>query len=66
MRTTENFLPRIDGSTITLAHLLQLHAATHAYAMLLGPEIGMREYAGARLLGTFGMPLRVYAMFKIK
>ncbi|KAJ7798079.1 hypothetical protein B0H13DRAFT_1933831 [Mycena leptocephala] len=61
----DNFLPTIDGSTITLAHLLQLLAATHAHAMLLGSEIGMREYAGARLLGTFGVPLRVYPVFKI-
>ncbi|KAJ7921611.1 hypothetical protein B0H13DRAFT_2318311 [Mycena leptocephala] len=28
--------------------------------MLLGPEIGMREYADARLFGTFGVPLKLH------
>ncbi|KAJ7791260.1 hypothetical protein B0H13DRAFT_794090 [Mycena leptocephala] len=35
-------------------------AALRVHVMLLGPEIGMREYADARLFGTFGMPLKVY------
>ncbi|KAJ7927264.1 hypothetical protein B0H13DRAFT_1048276 [Mycena leptocephala] len=61
----ENFLPKIDGSTITIAHLLQHLAATRVRAMLLGPESGMRDYAGARLFGTFGVPLRVYPGLKI-
>ncbi|KAJ7927309.1 hypothetical protein B0H13DRAFT_2556826 [Mycena leptocephala] len=56
----ERFLPKIDGSTTTLAHLPQHLAATRVHAMLLSPESGMREYAGARLFGTFGVPLRVY------
>ncbi|KAJ7927315.1 hypothetical protein B0H13DRAFT_2312717 [Mycena leptocephala] len=47
-------------------HLLQHLAATRLRAMLLGPESGMREYAGARLSGTFGVPLRVYPGLKIK
>jgi hypothetical protein len=63
---TENFLPKIDGSTVTIAHLLQHLAATRVRAMLLGPESGMRDYAGARLFGTFGVPLRVYPGLKIK
>jgi hypothetical protein len=57
----ENFLP-----TITLAHLPQHLAATRLRAMLLGPESGMREYAGARLSGTFGVPLGVYPGMKTK
>jgi hypothetical protein len=32
--------------------------------MLLGPEIGMREYTDARLFGTFGVPLKVYPGIK--
>jgi hypothetical protein len=62
----ENFLPKIDGSTITLARLRQHLAATRVHAMLLGPENGMHEYAGARLFGTFGVPLKVYPGLKIK
>ncbi|KAJ7885590.1 hypothetical protein B0H13DRAFT_2535677 [Mycena leptocephala] len=61
----ENFLPNIDGSTITLAHLLQHLAPTRVRAMLLGPECGMHEYAEARLFGTFWVPLRVYPALKI-
>ncbi|KAJ7885575.1 hypothetical protein B0H13DRAFT_2666821 [Mycena leptocephala] len=62
----ENFLPKIDGSTTTLAHLLQHLAATRSHAMLFGPGSGMREYARAALFGTFGVPLRVYPGLKIK
>ncbi|KAJ7141703.1 hypothetical protein C8R43DRAFT_587058 [Mycena crocata] len=61
----ENFLPKIDGSTITLAHLLQHMKSSGVQAMLLGPESGMTEYAGCRLFGTFGVPLRVYPGLKI-
>lgn len=62
----ENFLPKIDGSTITLAHLLRyLQSCGGVRAMLFGPESGMADYAGARLFGTFGVPLRVYPGLKI-
>ncbi|KAJ7697245.1 hypothetical protein B0H17DRAFT_1197643 [Mycena rosella] len=61
----ENFLPKIDGSTITLAHLLQHMKSTGVRAMLFGPESGMTEYEGCRLFGTFGVPLRVYPGLKI-
>ncbi|KAF8163881.1 hypothetical protein K438DRAFT_1984991 [Mycena galopus ATCC 62051] len=47
----ENFLPKLDGSTITLAHLLQHLHSIGIRAMLLGPEIGMASYAGPALLG---------------
>ncbi|KAJ6608494.1 hypothetical protein B0H10DRAFT_2067775 [Mycena sp. CBHHK59/15] len=62
---TENFLPKIDGVTITLAHLLEHLKVRGAKAMLLGPESGMAEYAGCRLFGTFGVPLKVYPGLKI-
>ncbi|KAJ7921608.1 hypothetical protein B0H13DRAFT_2318307 [Mycena leptocephala] len=64
--TPENFLLKIDGSGITLAHVLQHLTTSNIQVMLLGPESGMREYAGARLFGTFGVPLRVYSGLKIK
>ncbi|KAJ7927282.1 hypothetical protein B0H13DRAFT_2312685 [Mycena leptocephala] len=44
----QNFLRKIDGSSITLAYLLQHLAATRVHAMLLGPESDMWEYASAR------------------
>ncbi|KAF8180473.1 hypothetical protein K438DRAFT_1976663 [Mycena galopus ATCC 62051] len=61
----ENFLPKIDGSTITLVLLLQHLHSTGIRAMLLGPETGMASYAGASLFGTFGVPLRVYPGLKV-
>ncbi|KAJ6462292.1 hypothetical protein C8R47DRAFT_1158654 [Mycena vitilis] len=61
----ENFLPKIDGSTITISHLLQHLNNTGVEAMLFGPESGMTEYAGAKLFGTYGIPLRVYPGLKI-
>ncbi|KAJ7673642.1 hypothetical protein DFH06DRAFT_978849, partial [Mycena polygramma] len=62
---TENFLPKIDGSTITISHLLQHLNETGVQAMLFGPESGMTEYAGAKLFGTYGVPLAVYPGLKI-
>ncbi|KAJ7726587.1 glycosyl transferase group 1 [Mycena olivaceomarginata] len=61
----ENFLPKVDGSTLTIANLLQHLNATGVQAMLFGPESGMSEYAGARLFGTFGIPMRVYPGLKV-
>ncbi|KAJ7921573.1 hypothetical protein B0H13DRAFT_2318277 [Mycena leptocephala] len=42
----ENFLPKIDGSAVALAHLLQHLAALRMHAMLLGPEIGIQDCLG--------------------
>ncbi|KAJ7059665.1 hypothetical protein C8F01DRAFT_1145288 [Mycena amicta] len=62
---TENFLPKVDGSTITIANILQHLKTTGVQAMLFGPDSGMSEYAGAKLFGTYGVPLRVYPGLKI-
>jgi hypothetical protein len=59
----KNFLPIIDGSTITLPHLLQHLAAARVHAMLLSLDNSMHEYAGARWFGTFGV---VFPGLKIK
>jgi glycosyltransferase involved in cell wall biosynthesis len=57
---TENFLPKLDGVTRTLAMLLE-HLRTDGHqALLLGPESGMNEYAGAEVVGTVGVPLAFY------
>ncbi|MDQ2713893.1 MAG: glycosyltransferase family 1 protein [Chloroflexota bacterium] len=61
---TENFLPKLDGVTRTLARLLEhLHMQGHQ-AILLGPENGMDYYAGAQIVGTSGVPLPFYPELK--
>ena len=57
---TENFLPKLDGVTRTLAMLLEhLHAHGHT-ALVLGPKGAPRRYAGARIYGAPGAPLPFY------
>lgn len=61
---TENFLPKLDGVTRTLARLLE-HLEMHGHkAILLGPESGMARYAGAEVVGTAGVPLPFYPELK--
>lgn len=57
---TENFLPKLDGVTRTLARLLEYLQSHGHRALLLGPESGMTEYAGAEIVGTAGVPLPFY------
>lgn len=62
---SENFLPKVDGVTRTLARLLEhLNAEGHD-AIVLGPETGVKEYAGHAVVGTFGLPLIVYPGLKL-
>lgn len=57
---TENFLPKLDGVTRTLAMLLEhLNARGHK-ALVLGPKGAPRRYAGARIYGARGAPLPFY------
>lgn len=62
---TENFLPKLDGVTHTLARLLEYLQANGHRALLLGPESGMEEYAGAEIVGTTGLPIPFYPELKI-
>ncbi len=57
---TENFLPKLDGVTRTLARLLEHLQANGHQALLLGPESGIDRYAGAEVIGTAGVPLFFY------
>lgn len=58
-------MPKVDGVTRTLARLLEhLNAEGHD-AIVLGPETGVREYAGHPVVGTFGLPLIVYPGLKL-
>ena len=61
---TENFLPKLDGVTRTLARLLEHLQHTDHQALLLGPEAGMERYAGAEIIGTKGIPLFFYPELK--
>jgi glycosyltransferase involved in cell wall biosynthesis len=61
---TENFLPKLDGVTRTLARLLEYLQQNGHAALLLGPDSGMHEYAGAEIVGTAGVPLPFYPELK--
>ncbi|KAK4516028.1 uncharacterized protein ATC70_010989 [Mucor velutinosus] len=61
---TENFLPKVDGVTRTLARLLEHLAKTGHQVILLGPETNMTTYAGADLVGTYGIPFFLYPELK--
>lgn len=61
---TENFLPKLDGVTRTLARVLEHLQVGGHQALLLGPESGMEQYAGAEIVGTAGLPLPFYPELK--
>ncbi|HEV2579329.1 MAG TPA: glycosyltransferase family 1 protein [Ktedonobacteraceae bacterium] len=61
---TENFLPKLDGVTRTLARLLEHLQQQGHRALLLGPESGMEHYAEAEIVGTAGLPLPFYPELK--
>ncbi|HEY0757001.1 MAG TPA: glycosyltransferase family 1 protein [Ktedonobacteraceae bacterium] len=61
---TENFLPKLDGVTRTLARLLEYLQGHGHKVLLLGPESGMEEYAGAEIVGTAGVPFPFYPELK--
>jgi glycosyltransferase involved in cell wall biosynthesis len=61
---TENFLPKLDGVTRTLARLLEYLQTTGHQALLLGPDSGMARYAGAEVIGTAGVPFPFYPELK--
>jgi len=57
---TENFLPKLDGVTRTLAMLLEHLQRQGHKAIVLGPEGTLRHYAGARIFGAPGLPIPFY------
>jgi glycosyltransferase involved in cell wall biosynthesis len=62
---TENFLPKIDGVTRTLAMLLEHLQRQHHHAIVLAPEGAPARYAGAQVFGTPGLPLPMYPELRI-
>lgn len=65
MLVTENFLPKVDGVTRTLAKLLEHLEREGHECMVLGPETGMSHYASHPLVGTAGIPLVIYPGLKL-
>lgn len=57
---TENFLPKLDGVTRTLALLLEHLQRRGHRAVVLGPEGAPRRYAGARVFSAPGLPIPFY------
>jgi glycosyltransferase involved in cell wall biosynthesis len=57
---TENFLPKLDGVTRTLAMLLEHLRRRGHQAIVIGPEGSPRRYAGYRVFGARGLPLPFY------
>jgi glycosyltransferase involved in cell wall biosynthesis len=57
---TENFLPKLDGVTRTLAMLLEHLERRGHRVIVMGPDSAPRHYAGARVFGARGLPLPFY------
>ncbi len=62
---TENFLPKIDGVTRTLAMLLEYLQRQRHQAIVLAPEGAPKRYAGAPVYSTPGLPLPMYPELRI-
>ena len=62
---TENFLPKLDGVTRTLAMLLEYLQRKGHHAVVIGPEGSPRRYAGARIFGAHGIPLPFYPELRL-
>ena len=61
---TENFLPKIDGVTRTLARLLDHLRQQKHDALIIGPDNGLETYADYPIAAAFGIPLFFYPELK--
>lgn len=57
---TENFLPKLDGVTRTIAMFLEYLRDRGHRAIVFAPEGAPRRYAGARIVPVPGIPLPFY------
>ncbi|CAO3599564.1 unnamed protein product [Absidia cylindrospora] len=63
---TENFLPKVDGCTRTIAKLLEHLEQQQHQVMLFGPDgLADSHYASAEIVGTTGIPLFQYPGLKL-
>jgi phosphatidylinositol alpha 1,6-mannosyltransferase len=61
----ETFLPKIDGITNTLCHLLEHLEARGHQALMFAPNGGPSYYAGAEIIGLPAIPLPLYPELKL-
>ncbi len=61
---TENFLPKLDGVTRTIAMLLEHLQKKSHQAIVLGPEGSVDEYAGAKVVHINGIAIPFYPELK--
>lgn len=62
---TETFLPKIDGIVTRLRHTVEQLQKLGDEVMVVCPDGGLTEYAGARVLGVPGVPLPLYPELKM-
>jgi glycosyltransferase involved in cell wall biosynthesis len=62
---TENFLPKLDGVTRTLAMLLEHLERRGDRVLVLGPGTAPKHYAGARIVRAPGVPLPFYPELRL-
>jgi phosphatidylinositol alpha 1,6-mannosyltransferase len=61
----ETFLPKIDGITNTLCHLLEHLEVRGHQALMFAPNGGPSYYAGAEIIGLPAIPLPLYPELKL-
>jgi phosphatidylinositol alpha 1,6-mannosyltransferase len=61
----ETFLPKIDGITNTLCHLLEHLDARGHQALMFAPNGGPSYYAGTEIVGLPALPLPLYPELKL-
>lgn len=61
---TENFLPKLDGVTRTIAMLLEHLQQRGHQAIVFGPEGSVPSYAGAQVIPVTGIPIPFYPELK--
>jgi len=58
--STETFLPKIDGIVTRLTHTVRYLVEGGDEVMVVAPERGVADHAGARVLGVRGFPMPLY------
>ncbi len=62
---TETFLPKLDGIVNTLCYLLEYLEREGHDAIVVAPEGGPSNYAGAKVIGLPGAPFPLYPELKM-
>ncbi len=57
---TETFLPKVDGITRVLQLTLEHFQRRSIETVVVAHDLGVREYAGARVIGVPGLPVPFY------